>query len=133
MSYLGWAAAKPQSACIFSLSSFWCSLHASSGSRNEHPAQSSPPDPASPLWTEAEHTNSQVKKRWNSFFILALINRLVVNDHKHYQERHKAAIKITVVMIVKEWLQNVTCPKYFDTDSETITLQKPKAPGKVTK
>lgn len=33
----------------------------------------------------------------------------------------------------EEWLQHVTCPKYFDTDSETIPQQKPKAPGKVTK
>lgn len=53
MSYLGWAAAGPQSVCIFSQSSVWCSLHGSSGSQSERPTQSSPPGPTSPLWTEA--------------------------------------------------------------------------------
>lgn len=49
MSYLGWAAAGPQSVCRSSQSSFWCSLRGSSGSQNERPTRSSPPGPASPL------------------------------------------------------------------------------------
>ena len=57
MSYLGWAAAGLQSVRRFSQSSVWCSLRGSSGFQSEHPAQSSPPGPASPLCTEAEHTN----------------------------------------------------------------------------
>lgn len=83
MSYLGWAAAGPQSVCRFSQSSFWCSLHGSSGSQSERPAQSSPPGPVSPLWTGAEQThksNSEHRRGLiNSYQKLTL--RHVVTSH----------------------------------------------------
>lgn len=62
MSYLGWAAAEPQSACRFFPSSFWCSLHGSSDSQSEHPALSSRLGPTSPRCTEVGTQTEIIKK-----------------------------------------------------------------------